>query len=231
MVIVLVRYLRMINFSKEILTEGRYDSLTRKISNDIFYIIKQTIENRDSLVEIELPYDLTGDVVYRHPSGIEVPVVLYVQGVDRLSYGGESKDYYVNTFIDGSDELVMEVSLDPEKEPQSYENLYYKINEDIRHEIEHFTQDWFKDRPDRIESSNLETTYLHHKEPSEVSALTHGFYRRAKLEKRPLDEIMWEDLNHDIRSGYITQEEAEDLFKTWVNYARRRLPQAIYSNK
>ncbi len=80
-------------------------------------------------------------------------------------------------------------------------------------------------------TAEYETTYQHHKDPSEVEALVHGFYRRAKLEKKPLDIIMWNDLNSDISKNLMTQEEAQDLFKTWINYARRRLPHAIYSTK
>jgi hypothetical protein len=220
----------MINFSNQILIEGRYDSLTRKISNDIFYVVGKTKGIKGPL-EVLLPEEISEDDSYIHESGIEISVVVQIQRMERLYYGGEYRDFHVHTFIDEDDFLVTEITIDSDKEPQSYEQLLYKINEDVRHEVEHYTQDIMIDKPSRGETSRMETTYLHHKDPSEVEALVHGFYRRAKMEKRPIDVIMWEDLNRDIDLGHITQEEAKDLFEKWVNYSRRRLPKAIYSNQ
>lgn len=219
----------MINFGK-ILNEGRYDSLTRIISNDILYIIKNTIDE-DGVVESELPYDINKKRSYKHESGIKIPVVVYIQRLDRLSYGGEHHDYYVNTYISNDDELVMEISLNPNKEPKLYESLFYKINEDVRHEIEHYTQKIMDDKPsDTTGTAGFDTTYEHHKDSSEIPAMVHGFYRRARIEKKPIDVVMWDDLDSEINSGNLTKDEAQDLFNLWINYSRRRLPKAIYSN-
>jgi hypothetical protein len=66
-------------------------------------------------------------------------------------------------------------------------------------------------------------------DPSEVEALVRGFYRKARVSKKPLDIIIIEDLNQEMNLGNINKEEAQELFKTLLNYARRRLPNAIYS--
>jgi hypothetical protein len=220
----------LVNFYN-ILLEGRYDSLTRRIVNDIFYVIKQT-EGNKNLIESQLPRDTSAIESYKHESGIEFTITIYVTRIDRLFYGTENVDYHVNTYIADDDELVLEIAIDTDKEPQVYEQLIYKINEDIRHEIEHYTQEVMADKPGSTEpTAQMTSTYEHHKAPTEIPAMVHGFYRRARVEKRPLDDIMWEDLNKDIKLGHLTQEEAEDLFRIWINYSRRRLPKAIYSTK
>ena len=110
--------------------------------------------------------------------------------------------------------------------------MFYKIQEDVRHEIEHFTQKGkyrIEDRPIyKGNTANLKTTYGHHKNIVEVPALVHGFYRRAKLEKRPLDEIMIEDLDSEIERGNLSKKQAENLLKMWLDYAKKNLPHAIY---
>ena len=80
-------------------------------------------------------------------------------------------------------------------------------------------------------SSNYETTFDHHKDKGEVAALVHGFYRRAKLEKKPIDIIMLVDLKKDIVDGKITPEEADKLLQLWINYSMKNLPKAQYTQK
>ena len=61
--------------------------------------------------------------------------------------------------------------------------------------------------------------------------MVHGFYRRAKLEKRPIDEVMIEDLDSEIERGNLTKPAAQSLLAIWVDYAKKNLPAAIYSQE
>jgi hypothetical protein len=109
--------------------------------------------------------------------------------------------------------------------------MFYKINEDVRHEIEHYLQNIFKDRQQPLQdTADYNTTFAHHMDPSEVEALVHGFYRRAKLEKRPIDVVMIEDVQKDIQDGNLTPDEGDTLLSVWVKYAVNKLPHAKYSN-
>lgn len=232
----------MIKTKAQILSEGRYDSLVRTISNDILNEIKISAENEGSSFD-----DVIGE--YGHESGVLIPVVL-----ELYRYLNTEETWFkfiVNSFIDYDDYLVVRVFINSDYEPQVYENLYYKINEDIRHEIEHYIQaidkkereeykekgieepTRFRDRKQPLipNTADYETTFEHHMDPSEVEALVHGFYRRAKLEKLPLDVVMTRDLEHEMEEGNLTEDEAKELFTTWLNYAKRNLPRAIYSIK
>lgn len=230
----------MIKTKAQILNEGRYDSLVREISNDVLNEIKTSNEQDDSSFE-----EIIGE--YSHEIGINIPVVLELHrfdGSDDVWF-----KFVVDTFIDDGNNLVIKVFINMEYEPQVYENLYHKINEDVRHEIEHYIQEIdrlerqkhkemgikeptrFRDRQQPLipNTSDYTTTYEHHKDPSEVEALVHGFYRRAKLEKLPLDVIMTRDLEYEMSMGNVSEEEAKELFSIWLKYAKRHIPTAQYS--
>ena len=74
-------------------------------------------------------------------------------------------------------------------------------------------------------------SFEHHTHITEIPALVHGFYRRAKLERRPLDEIMVEDLDDDISKGNLTKEQASQILTLWIDYAKKHLPHAQYSGE
>jgi hypothetical protein len=209
---------------KDILLEmGRYDSLTRRISNDIFSEIKKSEGNIK-----EIP-------AYSHESGLVIEVALVINRTkDTILYGNRELPYYVFTYIADEDSLVIEISLDELYGKSFYEEIIYKINEDVRHEIEHLLQEMGvgdREVTDLKNSSEYETTFDHHKDKGEIAALVHGFYRRAKLEKKPLDTIMLGDLQKSIVDGKITPTEADELLQLWVNYSMKNLPKAQYTQK
>jgi hypothetical protein len=157
---------------------------------------------------------------------------LFVIRTDEdILYGEKNIPYYIKTYISDDDVLVVEVLIDNSYGKKYYGEIFYKLNEDVRHEIEHYLQNIFSDRQQPLipNTAEYKTVYSHHMDPSEVEALVQGFYRKSKLEKKPLDIVMLDDLNKDIEYGDLTQKEADELLSTWINYARRRLPNAIYS--
>lgn len=214
--------------NKKILTEGRYDSFTRQITRDIIESIKSS-EGEDGMIETVLPDD---DYTYHHESGISFNLFLYVNWVDEIKIKDKNYDFFINSFIDEENELIVEMSLTHDSVPGSYEKIFYKLTEDIRHELEHYTQEIFSDRPKlTTHTAKLDTVFKHHTDPTEIEALVQGFYRRAKQERKPLDVVMLEDLKDDISKGNLTPSEADQLLKVWVGFAKRRLPKAIYSKQ
>ena len=130
--------------------------------------------------------------------------------------------------------IVIEVTLDETYGKGFYEEIFYKINEDIRHEIEHFLQDMGvgdREERDRDDTSAYESTFEHHKDKGEIPALVHGFYRRAKLEKKPIDVVMVDDIKKNIQDGLLTPTEGDKLLQLWINYSIKNLPKAQYRNE
>ena len=223
----------LIKSKKQIILEGRYDSFTRIISNDIFRSIKETEGDTEDIHNIDLPYDVNGEERYGHESGLGIEFDLRIQRTDNtILYGNRELPYHINTYVAVDDAVVMEVVIDETYGREFYEEMFYKINEDVRHELEHHLQNIFDDRQQPIQdTAKYETVFAHHMDPSEVEALVRGFHRRAKLEKKPLDIVMLEDIKKEIIDGNLTSEEGDTLLKTWVKYAVNNLPNVNYSNK
>lgn len=214
---------------KDLILEGRYDSLTKKVAKDIMSILTKTQGDLGSDYFI-LPEDDNEEIKYESNAGFKFNVHLVINRVESMEIKGKKQDFFVNTFIDYEDQITMEITISEEFEPYCYERLFYKINEDIRHEIEHYTQKLFDDRSKSLQNtSDYETTFEHHMDPSEIEALAHGYYRRAKLEKSPFDEIIRNDLNIEIDMGNLTKRESDIIYQNIINYAEKNLPKAVYS--
>ena len=210
---------------KTIITEGRYDAITGKIVRDIMSVVKKSKGYPEGeLMSLILPYALDGteEYVIEH-NGVEFSLELNIRRK-------EGKFKVESSKIDEEDVIEVNICLDPEYEEQRYQNLYYKLQEDVRHEMEHVLQDFgIGDRPEPVPETGEETTYEHHSKIDEIPAMVQGFYRRAKLQRRPIDDVIIEDLDNEIALNNITKKEAEDLFNLWMNYVKRRFPKAIYS--
>jgi hypothetical protein len=222
----------------ERLNEGRYDSFVRQITKDIFYNIKQTEGDLDNPTTFYLPEEITEEDFYYHESGVQFELVLIVMRVyGPIKNNKKEVSFIVDTYIDTEDSLVMQIIIDENYGEKVYEELFYKISEDIRHEIEHYVQEIdkkeqefgysekerrYKQRKQPLipNTAEYKTTFDHHRDPSEVEALVHGFSRRSKLEKKPLDLIMRQDLDLEIDSGSLTEKEADILFSIWKNKAK-----------
>jgi hypothetical protein len=222
---------------KTIILEGRYDLATSKVVKDIMTVIKRTKGYpAGDLVMVNLPHDLEGTEEYvMEKAGISFDVKVYVVRDFYTPESGGSTinidDWTIDSFrIDDEDTLEFRVGINSNNEPQVYSKIYMKLQEDVRHEMEHLLQDWaVGDRPSPIPETGEESTYEHHSKLDEVPAMVQGYYRRAKLERRPLDELMTDDLDNEIEKGNLNKEEAEELLRIWILYAKRRLPEAIYS--
>ena len=144
----------MIKSKKQILLEGRYDSFTRIISKDIFRSIKETEGDTEDKHYIDLPYDVNGEERYGHESGLGIEVDLRIQRTDNtIIYGNRELPYHINTYVATDDVLVMEVTIDETYGREFYEEMFYKINEDVRHELEHHLQNIFDDRQQPIQDT------------------------------------------------------------------------------
>jgi hypothetical protein len=223
----------MIKTKSQILLEGRYDSFTRQIVNDIMYYIKYSEDYVDESINVDLPEE---SEFYEHEIGLKINLELIISRVDgAILYGDKELPYHVKSYIAEDDFMVIEITIDNRTGRRYYQEIYYKLMEDVRHEIEHYiqylgiTDERFKEKPQSVGSSSYETTYEHHSDPSEVEALVRGFYRRAKSERKPIDTIMWSVLNYEISHNNLTKQEADNLFNLWLKYSRRNLPDAIYS--
>ena len=215
---------------KTVIIEGRYDSATSKVVKDIMTVIKKTEGYPDdTFVHVLLPNDLDGTDMYEmDKANITFNVEVNVGREDTVD------GFKIESFkVQEEDVLEFNMVINRNQEPDVYEAMYMKLQEDVRHEMEHILQDWGRGgRPAPSTGDHEgETTYQHHKRIEEVPAMVQGFYRRAKKMRLPLDEIMTQDLDNEIEQGNLTKVEAEELLRIWMLYSKRRLPKAIYTNQ
>jgi hypothetical protein len=225
-----------------LIKEGKYDKITGLAVKDIMRILN-TITEKDkkkSKYSFSLPNDLKlKNQNEYYQEGLQFGINLEIYYVDNLNSGEDfevvsviTKDRYVRDY-EQENNILIKIKIKKGTDKTIFNRIYYKLNEDIRHEIEHFKQsgpNLIPGRPKPKDSKYFKTTFGHHKNLAEIPALVHGFYRRAKKEKKPLDVVMIEDLDKEVTRGDINLKQKEKLLQIWIDYAKQNIPTAIYKN-
>jgi hypothetical protein len=123
---------------------------------------------------------------------------------------------------------------------KSYCRINSRLNDVIRHEIEHLLQAGInrkkgktmptlvlRYRAETSERGNVSFNYL--KLRDEVPANIFGMYRQAKIEKKPITLIFEEYLDEYIRESDLKPEQAKLIYKKWYKYSKKYLPKAKYA--
>jgi len=206
---------------KKVLKEGRYDTISNKISSDIFKSWKENIEkevNRFSKSYIFEDEDID----------IEATLKL-TPGTDNLNIDGGADSE--NDFI------VVNFSIDPELLPKFWEEISMNLKDVVRHEIEHLTQgEGFQLKPgkfmkdDEFIRNMIDLDLLpkadYFKLEKEIDANLQGMYFRAKKEKRSFRDVI--DTYLDAQD--ITSEEKEEILNLWRK-RNKALSLPIFENK
>lgn len=228
--------------SDEVLTEGRYDELTNRVSGTIFDEWKKDIEagQTQSIFYSSFSSDDSSQPSKKNiakPISFDVEAALtLVTGSKKLTIDGGASYSPEGEF----DDLVrVQFEIDPELLPKFYEKISMNLKDVIRHEIEHLTHgnsdNYNKNKThfdpikkefvpfeddsllrDLIDNGLLRP-YKYLELPKEVDAMIQGMYFRAKKEKRPFADVVREYL--DSQKG-VTEEEKEEVLELW----RKRLP-------
>jgi hypothetical protein len=217
---------------QEFLFEGRYDKLTSKTVKSLWPVIKVTrvageseyVLNLDEISEGGIFFDLILEIT-RMPIPIPQGFV-----IDAGAYTQK-----------GNNALEIIIKIDPTKEPQVYTKLNAKLQDAVRHEIEHLTQSGKNKVPGKPTATRAKTRdkinidnnniYKYFLLRDEIPAMVHGMYRQAKTEKRKLDEIFNEYLQYFIDEKIISNGEMEIVLDAWIRFAKKKLPAAQYSKE
>ncbi len=208
------------------LTEGKYDKITGIIVDKIWQYIKKS-------------------------KSLKSPTNVYKTTINIGKY-----TFYLTTFIKRNpkyqfqlavdanqkeNEIQVLINLNPDYEPDSYVKLNAKLQDTIRHEIEHTLQDPkstnFTPGKPKLTSPSYRGEIQHDPKKvhryftlkDEIPAMVNGLYRQAKTEKKPLDEVFKEYLQFFLESGDINQQQFDKIIKVWSEYAKANLPSAQFS--
>lgn len=217
--------------NEQLVSEGRYDKVTGEIVDLIWGFVKHSLKD----------YNATGEEVshYKHTIKIESADILLNTFIKR------EKDIGYDLAVDanyGDSEIDIMIHLNPDSEPFSYKKLNAKLQDAIRHEIEHSLQD--PESSSFKEKKPLPTTLAYRAQvqrnpnnihryftlKDEVPAMVFGMYRQAKTEKRFLDDVFKEYLGYYLEVNEITKKQYDKILNTWMAYAKKNLPKAKYSS-
>jgi hypothetical protein len=206
------------NNNKEVMAEGRYDTITNRVSSVIFNHWKREVEEGSKLTSFS-------EFIESDDLAFDVQATLVLKpGTKKLKVDGGA-DYSPEGEYD--DAIMVTFQIDPAMLPEFWEEISMNLKDVIRHEIEHLTHsdsDNLKSgkymEDDQYIRDLVKLKLLKNKEyfllPKEVDANLQGMYLRAKKEKRPFADVV----NTYLDAQKITSKEKEEILTLW----RKRLP-------
>jgi hypothetical protein len=195
-------------FEENVISEGRYDSITNKISSDILRYWKENLNDNNSQIKYQQEYN-TEDVE------VEIEAYLnFVEGSNKLVADGGVDDE--------ENWIQIRFEIDPTLLPQYWEEISFNLKDVVRHEIEHLTHgEGTNLKPNKyiqddilirkLINSKLLPQHLYFELEKEIDANLQGMYFRAKKEKRPFKDVIETYLN----AQDITPQEKEEILNIW----------------
>jgi len=205
----------------EPLKEGRYDTITNKISGDIFRYWKNNLNK--GVITFNNSYEHEDEDI-----DVEATLTL-IPGLKKLNIDGGADSE--NDFI------VINFKINPSFLPKFWEEISFNLKDVVRHEIEHLTHgEGFLQKPGKymendeflrqMIDSKLLSRAEYFKLEKEVDANLQGMYFRAKKERRPFKDVIDTYLN----AQNITSKEKEEILDLWRR-RRKALSLPIFENE
>ena len=241
-------------FAREIaegvLSEGRYDKLTNKLSSIAFESFKDIHDRGDKEGEFQFRVD--------HPDEEhDIPSKeFYFDFVGKVEITDDeySVDGGANAGFDNKGEEItplLSVKFKIPKNPD-WQEISFDLKDVVRHELEHLTQDGDNEkggvisddpklaRPSKymkddqllrdLIDADLLSKSQYFKLEKEVDAMLQGLYFKAKKSKQPFKNVIDKYLNIFIDQDTITPQEKEDILDIWRSRGKS-LSLPLFENK
>ena len=223
------------------LSEGKLEQQTTQVSREVVQVLKQMLAANAVSDEGTTSYSLKADDILLPSMEWLYEINLFVVA-QIMSDHPEPPPVAVHATYSREPDpefsyLEIYVYFPPEPNIKHLGQLVPLLKETIRHELEHAVQSEetlaaIGGVPDFGDISSVKRTYL---SDGEVSAWVSGLYKRAKMQKIPLSEIittsiqMFEErLKEELETHYYAEIEnfLEQLEEKWLQYAKNRFPRA-----
>lgn len=239
--------LRTIKSFLEYINEGSsIDSDTSSYAEDVITKIKDINDTGDSYIEIrDLEYrdDNEFDIVIRikkdKSPDFDTDSHFKTLQWEEINFNKYGFAIDANMNIDNYrlliPEIIIDLIIDPSREPDLYKELRFKLIEILAHEINHTNQiGWnrepFNTRPSANATRNgVNTSYEYFILPEEVESMVLGMYIRSKSQNIPLDVLFDKYLTPFIENKKISNKEYSEVFKIWLKHALSNYPDALLS--
>jgi hypothetical protein len=216
-----------------------------KYASDIVSLIKNNSSPCDDYMNIgELEYlnpDVDFEVEIRRVESVDFSKDSHFHNLpwEEINYEHYGFAIDANTLTDRADltlpKIVVTVLLDKNREPKSYEELYYRLVDITSHEVNHTHQIGWNRRPFKVRpSSNVDrnrakASYEYFLLPDEIESMVKGAYDRSKEQGVRIDKIFDKYLYPFIMSGRMSKSEYLEVLSKWVKHTLENYPDADLS--
>lgn len=204
--------------NKQVMAEGKYDTLSNELSSKIFSKWKKDFEAGKDASHFEW-------FVMDERTGLEFDLKAHIDFVDQDIY---SVDGGANQGSDLEDAMIeAEFTIDKQALPEYWEKISFDLKDFMRHEIEHLTQSGVNELPGKrrkqqqarrakIKAGEI-PTYKYATLRDEIEPMLQGMYFSAKKQRRPFRDVVedWFDSR-----GFTNQEKIQ-ILKTWQPYLKQ----------
>lgn len=164
--------------TESLIIEGKYDSVTRQLVKDVLMTIKYQKEGK-----FNLPEDISGEMTYNFPQ---------LNSIFTIDLNLDVSNDVETVDVDGAyypDDETIEISIitNPNLNREILEELHFELNELIRHELEHVIQ---FERGDEMPKKEPKKPLKYYTQKHELAAQIAGFKRRARKERKPLEDVI-----------------------------------------
>ena len=140
--------------------EPAYYQLSETIAEKVCDVIKTTTEQTISF-DFEEPLEFTLILTVNRTNNFNPKRTTDFKNLPWESLNYKNKGFAINSKSFIPDDVVPDIEIivyvSEMLEPQGYHILYYKLVDDIRHEIEHLLQQGINQKPERIAKVNQST--------------------------------------------------------------------------
>ena len=202
---------REIGHGREVIEEQTSDYLqkkgeiaTRTVVRDILKILKQDDIEDDFFLLPDYFSGIDGDEY--HFGDLEFNLYLNIIILDS-----QEEPFIIDADIGGEfyDEIQVTVSLSSTFSEKDYKDIQMILNDYVRHEVEHVIE-YLESGEEGISPEGL-SPYEYYTQPHEIRAQQAGFKRRAKLENKPLEDIIYDYLEYRQSKDKLSPEQKKSL--------------------
>jgi len=215
-----IYYDKLSNIENDTINEGAYDTITNKVSSEMFNFWKKEFENNPSNKKIifEKYYEL------QNSKGHLINFQCFGNFILSKKQPFTQMD---GLYEDEGPMITINCWINPKNLPEEWYDISMEIKSTIRHEIEHLTQfthstipnkkmeDDTKTRNRSIKKSG-EVKKSYFKLNTEVDAFLQGLYLKSKKSKTPFKELVYDTL----KSYNLKDKQIQNILKKW----QKRIP-------
>lgn len=229
--------------------ESQYDSLSEEIASEIMSVITAKVSNSvkgriNRTLEYTEPMTFSLSLlVFRSKSFDPKRSELFnsvpweKSNFQNMGFAVDANSFIFSEELAPDPEIEIKIVIDPSKEPQSHQALYYKLLDCVRHEIEHLlqkgTNKQYNHSGQQVDKNRRESesSYKYFLLKDEVPAMVSGMKLSAEKKGIPLDSEFEEYLSPIRDFGFISDSEMQLVIQKWLKFANKHFPDAKISKK